>query len=110
MVERKEHRPVSLRNEVYEQFRELQSKIRYEKLRGANLSLSDTLVFLMDAYKELQEKDETELAVIRKDVNSIKEMLLPSSELIDVPEEPEDSIDVPEELGEILSRFKGNPG
>ena len=77
IVDKKEHRPVSLRSEVYEQFREFQSKIRYEELRGANLSLSDTLVFLMNAYEELTTTKEggTELAAIQKDIAEMKIML-----------------------------------
>lgn len=102
MVEKKEHRPVSLRSEVYEQFREFQSKIRYEELRGANLSLSDTLVFLMNAYEELTttKEGETELAAMQKDIAAIR--------LILVREEEPSSIEVSDDVGEILSRFKGN--
>ena len=106
MVEKKEHRPVSLRSEVYEQFREFQSKIRYEELRGANLSLSDTLVFLMNAYEELTttKEGETELAAMQKDIAAIRLILVREEE----EEEEPSSIEVSNDVGEILSRFKGN--
>ena len=102
MVDRKEHRPVSLRSEVYDQFRILQSKIQYEECRGANLSLSDTLVWLMDFYEKGGKSD---LTAIRKDIASIREALSETQE-----GEPleNDGVDVPEEFGDILSRHKGS--
>jgi len=107
MIDKKEHRPVSLRSEVYNQFRLLQSKIQYEECRGASLSLSDTLVWLMDFYEKGGKSD---LTAIREDIANING-ILKSGVLLDAQNlennKPENT-DAPDEFEEILSRFKGS--